>query len=157
MNEPDLEYGPTPANAQHEHTDIEPALANKFAIWLLIAMVISAGIVYGTFWLFEGREEEAGRATQQFPLAAGQIREPQGPRLQTQPFKDFYLLQQAEREKLTTYGWVDQGTGVVRIPIEDALRLMSERGMVASSPDTPAGLNQVVQDASSGRTTAPRY
>ena len=156
MNEADREYGATPADAQHEHTDIEPAIANRFAIWLVIAMFISAGIVYGTFWLFEGREEEASRAAQQFPLAAAQIREPQGPRLLTQPFKDIYLLRQAEREKLTTYGWVDQGAGIVRIPIEDALRLTSERGKVASSQETPTGLNQVVQDASSGRTSAPR-
>ena len=88
-------------------------------------MVISAGIVYGTFWLFEGQEQDGGQAAQLFPLAAGQVREPQGPRLQTQPFKDIYLLRQAEREKLTTYGWVDQSAGVVRIPIEDALRFMT--------------------------------
>ena len=157
MNDADLEYGPTPPDAQYEHTDIEPTIASRFAIWLAIAVTISAAIVYGTFWIFEGRAEEGGRAVQEFPLAAGQIREPQGPRLQTQPFKDIFLLRQAELEKLTTYGWVDQRTGVVRIPIEDALRLMSERGIVASSPQTPAGLNQVVQDSSSGRTTAPRY
>jgi hypothetical protein len=157
MNEADLEYGPTPENAQYEHTDIEPSIASRFALWLAVAVVISAAIVYGTFWLFEGQEKAAGQAAVQFPLAAGQVREPQGPRLQTQPFKDIYLLRQAEREKLTTYGWVDQGAGVVRIPIDDALRIVSERGLVPSSPQTPNGLNQVVQDSSAGRTTAPRY
>src|SRR5688572_23135174 len=118
MNEADLEYGPTPENAQHEHTDIEPAIAGKFAVWLVIAMLISAGIVYGSFWYFEGHEQAANTMAQQFPLAAGQVREPPGPRLQTQPFKEIYLLRQNESEKLTTYGWVDQSTGVVRIPIE---------------------------------------
>lgn len=156
MNESDLEYGPTPEDAQYEHTDIEPAIASKFAIWLAVAIVLSVGIVYGTFWLLEGRESEASRAAQTFPLAAGQVREPQGPRLQTQPFKDVYTLRTGEAEKLTTYGWVDQGAGVVRIPIDDALRLMSERGGVAATPQTPEGLNQVVQDSSSGRTSAPR-
>jgi hypothetical protein len=156
-NDADLEYGPTPPEANYEHTDIDPGIAGKFAVWLVIAMIISTVIVYGTFWMFEGRELEAGRAAQQFPLAAGQMRVPQGPRLQTQPFKDIYLLREAEREKLTTYGWVDQGTGVVRIPIEDAMRLVSERGGVPSAAQTPASLNQVVQDSSSGRTAAPRY
>ena len=156
MNDADLEYGPTPEGAEHEHTDIEPSIASKFAIWLAVAMVLSAGIVYGTFWLFEGQESDASRAAQTFPLAAGQVREPQGPRLQTQPFKDIYSLRESEHEKLTTYGWVDQGAGVVRIPIEDALRLLSERGGVAAVPQTPAGLNQVVQESSSGRTVAPR-
>ena len=78
------------------------------------------------------------------------------PRLQTQPFKDIYTLRESEREKLTTYGWVDQSAGIVRMPIEDALRILSERGGVPVGVQTPAGLNQVVQDSSSGRTAAPR-
>ena len=156
MNEADREYGPTPEGAEHEHTDIDPTIAGKFAIWLSIAMLISAAIVYGSFWFLEGNELEANRNAQVFPMAAGHTREPQGPRLQTQPFKDVYMLREAERERLTTYGWVDQGGGVVRIPIEDALKLMEQRGMLTSSPQKPSGLNEVVQDSSSGRTTAPR-
>ena len=70
-NEADLEYGPTP-ETRPEHTDIEPSIAWKFAIWLWSRCCISAAIVYGTFWLFEGREESANRAAQVFPLAAGQ-------------------------------------------------------------------------------------
>jgi hypothetical protein len=156
MTEADLEYGPTPENAEHEHTDIEPGIATKFAVWLGVALVLSAGLMYGTFWFFEGEQSDADRSTQVFPLAAGQVREPQGPRLQTQPFKDVYGLRGNEQERLTTFGWVDQGAGVVRIPIEDALRLMSERGGVPANPQTPQGLNEVVQDSSSGRTAAPR-
>jgi hypothetical protein len=157
MNEADLEYGPTPAGAEHEHTDIEPTIASKFAVWLFIAMVISGAIVYGAFWLFEGQEQAVAQADQLFPLAAGQVREPQGPRLQTQPFKDVYRMRQAENEKLTTYGWVDQGAGVVRIPVDDAMRILSERGAIHSTSQAPAELNTVVQDSSSGRTSAPRY
>ena len=69
----------------------------------------------------------------------GQIREPQGPRLQTQPFKDIYLLRQAEQDKLSTYGWVDQAAGVVHLPIDEAMRIMSERNAVESVPGSPAG------------------
>jgi hypothetical protein len=156
MNEADLEYGPTPPDAEYEHTDIEPSIATKFAAWLGVAMLLSAGLVYGTFWLFEGRAVTANQASQQFPLAVGQLKEPQGPRLQTQPFKDVYRLRRAEDERLTTYGWVDQGTGVVRIPVDEALRIVAARGLVPSAPQTPAGLNQVVQDSSAGRTAAPR-
>jgi hypothetical protein len=156
VNEGDLQYGPTPADAQHEHTDIEPGIATRFAVWLAIAMLISVAIVYGTFWLFEGREVAAGQSAQQFPLAVGQVREPQGPRLQTQPFKDIYMLRQAENEKLQSYGWVDQSAGVVRVPVEDAMRILSERGAIKSATQAPDGLNQVVEDSSAGRTSAPR-
>lgn len=157
VNEGDLQYGPTPPGAQHEHTDIEPSIATRFAVWLVVAMLISVGIVYGTFWFFEESEVSAGRAAQRYPLAAGQVREPPGPLLQTQPFKDIYLLRQAENEKLRNYGWVDQGSGVVHIPVEDAMRILSERGAIKSATGSPAGFNQVVEDSSAGRTSAPRY
>jgi O-acetyl-ADP-ribose deacetylase (regulator of RNase III) len=77
--------------------------------------------------------------------------------LQTQPFKDIYLLRQAENEKLSSYGWVDQGAGVVRVPVEEAIRIMSEREAIKSVGGSPAGLDEIVQDSSAGRTAAPRY
>ena len=157
INDADLEYGPTPDDAEYEHTDIEPSIASKFAVWLGVAMALSLGIVYGTFWLFEGQTEDADRAAMQYPLAVGQIKEPTGPRLQVQPFKDVYQLKRAEQDKLTSYGWVDQGTGVVRIPIEDAMRLIGERGGISASQPAADGLDKFVQDSSAGRTSAPRH
>jgi hypothetical protein len=157
MSDADLEYLSTPSDAEYEHTDIEPGIAGKFAVWLAIAMVISGAIVYGTFWLFEGREQVANQMSQQFPLAAGQPKEPPTPRLQTQPFKDLYQLKTTQLEKLNSYGWVDQGAGVVHIPIDEAMRLVAERGGVPAAAETPQNFNQIVQDSSAGRTAAPRY
>jgi hypothetical protein len=57
---------------------------------------------------------------------------------------------------LSSYGWVDQGTGVVRIPIEDAMRILAERGVATTGQGPPSGFNHVVQDSSAGRTSAPR-
>ena len=157
MSDADLEYGPTPEDSEYEHTDIEPGIAGRFALWLAIAMVISGGIVYGTFWLFEGQTVTWNEQVQRFPLAAGQTKEPPLPRLQTQPFKDVYQLKQEQLEKLSSYGWVDQGTGVVHIPIEDAMRILAERNAVAPTGQAaPGGFGQVVQDSSAGRTSAPR-
>lgn len=156
-NEWDLEYGATPADANREHTDIEPTIAWKFALWLGAAMLIAAGIVYGTFWLFEGRARTANRDAQVFPLAAGQAKEPPGPHLQTQPFKDIYMLRRNEQEKLTGYGWVDKGTGTARIPIDEAMRLVVERGVVQARPQgEAASVGQVAGDSSAGRMTVPR-
>jgi hypothetical protein len=92
---------------------------------------------------------------QQYPLAVGQVKEPPAPRLQTQPFKDIYLLHQGEAEKLGSYGWVDKEAGVTRIPIDRAIDVLLEKGIPART-EVPAGLNQVVEDSSGGRTTAPR-
>jgi hypothetical protein len=153
---PDAGYGPTPEGAQHEHTDINPGIGYQFAIWLTVAMLISGGIVYGTFLALGNITTENEAATQQFPLAAGQQQVPPQPRLQTQPFKDVYLLRETENQRLASYGWVAQATGTVRIPIDEAMRLTIERGLPVRPGASPEGLNMVVQDSSSGRTAAPR-
>ena len=68
---------------------------------------------------------------QQFPLAAGQVKVRPAPRLQTQPFKDVYLLKQGQNERLDSYGWVDKADGIVHIPIDRAIELTLERGLPA--------------------------
>jgi hypothetical protein len=155
-NELDVEYGPTPPDANREYTDIEPSIAWKFAIWLTVAMLISGAIVYGTFWLFESRARSADEAARVFPLAAGAAKEAPAPNLQPQPFKDIYLLRQSEQEKLSGYGWVDKNAGAVRIPVEDAMNLLIQRGELRSRPDQPQGVDQVVLDSSAGRVAVTR-
>jgi hypothetical protein len=153
--EHDLEYGPTPAGAQYEHTDVDVHIGYSFATWLAIAMILSVGLVYGVFWLFEDRQAAANVAAQQFPLAAGLEKEPPSPRLQTQPFKDIYLLKQGQAERLETFGWIDRDNGFVHIPIERAMELTREMH-VPARPDGKAAPTTVVQDSSSGRTAGVR-
>ena len=155
VSEHDLEYGSTPAGAKYEHTDIDVSVGYKFALWLSVAMLISVGIVYGTFFFFEGRERAASSEAQKYPLAIGQIKNPPLPNLQKQPFKDVYELRLSENEKLAAYGWVDKEGGVTRIPIDRAMEVMLQRGFPARSEGGNA-LNVVTQDSSSGRTMVPR-
>ena len=160
-DEHEREYGATPPDATREYTDIEPSIAWKFAIWLSVAVLISGAIVYGTFWFFEGREVTANREAQVFPLAVGQVKEPPAPNLQTQPFKDIYTLRASEQDALTGYGWVDKNTGAARIPVEDAMNLLVQRGALQTGQgQTGQGqsqpLNQVVADSSAGRMAVPR-
>ena len=154
-SEHDLEYGPTPPGAKYEHTDIDPAVGYKFALWLAASMVVSFAIVYGAFWFFERRATRANQAAQQYPLAADLERPRPTPTLQTQPFADIYTLRQGEADRLTTYGWVDKDGGVARIPIDRAMDMLVERGL-AVRPDAAGGVNVITQDSSSGRTTVRR-
>lgn len=159
----DLEYGSTPPGAKYEHTDIDPAIGYKFALWLAVAMLLSLAIVYGAFWFFERQERAASATAQQFPLAAQQqpgaerVERPQPtPALQTQPFMDIYTLRQGESEKLSTYGWVDKDGGVARIPIDRAMEVVLQRGFPVRADSPADAKNVVTQDSSSGRTTVPR-
>jgi hypothetical protein len=156
VHEIDDEYGPTPPGAKYEHTDIDVNVGYKFALWLFVSMLVSFAIVYGAFWFFEGRARAANTAAQKFPLAASvPHREPPTPNLQTQPFKDVYMMRQGENEKLTSYGWVDKEGGVTHIPIDRAMEVLLQRGFPARA-DGGNALNVVTQDSSSGRTIVPR-
>ncbi len=154
-NDADQEYGPTPPGAGYEHTDIDPGVGYRFALWLGVAMALSAALVYGIF-LFLGRQAvERDNAARRFPLAAGVSQEPPSPRLQTQPFKDVYQLKAEQRGALTSYGWIDKANGVAHIPIERAMELTLQRGLPARAGDD-AKRSTVVQDSSGGRTTTGR-
>jgi hypothetical protein len=151
----DVEYGPNPPGTTYEHSDIDAAFGYKFAIWLAVAMILSAAIVYGTFRVFDAQTSTADAAVQKYPLAAGRPKEPPLPRLQTQPFKDLYQLRLGEDGKLDSYAWVDKEVGVTRIPIDRAMEILIEKGLPARTGGTD-GKSLVVSDSSSGRTTVSR-
>jgi hypothetical protein len=67
-----------------------------------------------------------------YPLAAGQEdRLPPEPRLQTNPRADLKDLRDSEERVLESYSWVDRNGGVVRIPIDEAMKLTLQRGLPA--------------------------
>ena len=153
--DPDSEYGPTPPGAKYEHTDIDPAIGFKFAVWLTASMLVSFAIVYGAFWFFERRADRADDVAQQYPLAKDFERPQPTPALQKQPFMDLYELRQGEADRLSSYGWVDKDGGVARIPIDRAMEVILQRGLPIR-PDAPGGADGITQDSSSGRTTVRR-
>ncbi len=130
------EYLYQPHGAGHEHSDASVWIIVKFGLWLaLSAIVISAGMGL-LFGLFVKQSEET---TQEFPLAVGQEqRLPAAPRLQQAPVNEMYEFRKHENEVLDTYGWVNKETGVVRMPIADAMKLAVERGLPARAAQ-PAG------------------
>ncbi len=154
-NDADHGYGPTPPGAGFEHTDIEPGVGYRFAVWLAVAMVLSAALVYGIFAFLVSRAATNDELARTFPLARGVSQEPPSPRLQAEPFRDVYQLKTAQRGILTSYGWVNQASGVVHIPIDRAMELTLQRGLPTRAGSS-AMPSMVVQDSSAGRTSAPR-
>ena len=62
-------------------------------------------------------------------------------RLQAHPRQDLKELREAEDALLKSYGWVDKNEGVIRIPIDEAMKLVLQRGL----PSRPASEQQVVK------------
>ena len=55
----------------------------------------------------------------------------------SRPDRDLQAVRAQEDRILTTYGWVDKSRGVVRIPIDEAMRLVAEQGLPATA--APSG------------------
>src|SRR5688572_31600146 len=110
--------------------------------------------MYLFFVLFVKQSEET---TAEYPLAVGQEqRLPAAPRLQQFPVNEHYEFRQHEDAVLQKYGWVDKETGVVRLPIADAMKLAVERGLPARAPQPVAppdpAAAPVPQDAAPAQT-----
>ena len=129
------EYLGTPPGSGHEHTDANVWIIVKFGLWLVIsAIVIHVGLGF-LFALFVKQSEET---VVEFPLAGQEHRLPAAPRLQQFPENEFHDFRLREEAVLHQYGWVNKDTGVVRMPIEQAMRLAVERGLPATAAQAPA-------------------
>jgi hypothetical protein len=54
---------------------------------------------------------------------------PPGPRLQTDPEADYRRFHAREEQLLNGYHWVDKRGGVVRVPIEQAMKKLAQTGI----------------------------
>ncbi|HRC86863.1 MAG TPA: hypothetical protein PK413_14740, partial [Thermoanaerobaculia bacterium] len=88
------------------------------------------------WWLFVGiKKAEESRNPPPSPLPELSERQmPPFPRLQAEPEEELKQLHTEENRVLGSYGWVDRGQGVVRIPVEKALVLLGERGLPVPPP-----------------------
>jgi hypothetical protein len=114
----------------HEHSDVDIRGILGFGAALFVVAAVIHLLIYVLFGYFNVREN--ARVPAQYPLAASEgQREPPEPRLQTNPRQDLADLRAKEDEVLGSYGWVDKNAGVVRIPIDAAVKLTLERGLPA--------------------------
>ena len=112
----------------HETTDVNFRAILAFGGGLIIVGVGISFLVWLLFGYFTSRE--AQRVPPEYPLAVSQgERVPPEPRLQTAPREDLRDLRASEDVMLDSYGWVDKNAGIVRIPIDEAIRLTLQRGL----------------------------
>ena len=156
---PDDQYLETPPGAEYEHTDASIGIIAKFLLWLVVSAVVihvGLGLMYE---LLIQQSTEVGEP--RYPLARGDERRlPPMPRLQQFPPNELYQYRLGEEEMLHNYGWMNKNAGTVHIPIEEAMRLAIDRGVVRSRPQEGAQSAETAglmpSDASSGRTMERR-
>jgi hypothetical protein len=113
----------------HEESDV-----NVRAIFGFGAGLLAVGLVVQVLlWLLMNYyTKQAAQVPRDFPLSAEyQQQAPPEPRLQIHPQQDLRDLRAREDAMLHGYGWVDKNTGVARIPIEEAMKIVVQRGLPA--------------------------
>ena len=118
----------THAAGGHETTDIVVRPLVKAAAVLLVLTFGALLIVWYMFRLLAVPPNLEGPPPS--PLAGSRV-PPPSPRLQTMATQKLDLLKTraGEEEVLSSYGWVDRKTGVVRIPVDRAIELLAQRGL----------------------------
>ena len=154
----------------HEHTDVNVRQLLIYTAGLVLTCVVSAIIVWGLFIWFERLAAKndppvsplASTATQ-LPGAAAvsdgtrqgpdietllEKRGVSGPRLLTTEPTALRKLREMETGTLEQYGWIDQKTGVARLPIAEAKKKLLQSGVPVRG--------EALQDPSLGTRAASR-
>lgn len=117
-----------PGVVRYEPTDVETGPVAKAVAGLVVVTLLVVVLLLPAFsWL-----KSRATASQPPPPPMGQPdpgRLPPEPRLQTRPVQDLAAIRTEDDKLLAGYGWVDEPAGVVHIPIEEAMRLVVERGL----------------------------
>ena len=119
-------------HAGFEQTDVDAWAVGKFGITLVLVCLASLALLFGMFRLYRDKLNARPETAVIDPVKVF----PQ-PRLQLTPVRDLEAMRAAENQILTTYGWVDQQKGVVRIPIDRAIELLAARGLPARTTQPP--------------------
>jgi hypothetical protein len=95
-------------------------------IGLIGAALLGGLIVYGVFQYLAAHPPTTAPVN---PMAETEQQQfPPAPRIEDHPSIEVKDLRSQEDRILSTYGWSDKKTGVVRIPIQRAMQLQLERG-----------------------------
>jgi len=119
-----------------EVEDIRATPVLKFLVALAITCVVVALLLVA---FFRGMRSYVASLQPPPPHMKFEAdRAPSGPMLQEKPAPDLAAFRATEDAQLTGYGWVDQAQGRVHIPLEDAMRLLAERGLPRTAPEAVA-------------------
>jgi hypothetical protein len=122
---------PENPEVRYEKEDTNERSSFWFGVVILVVMV---GTAFATKPLYDllSRRETAAQAPAAYEAESDPAAlEAPAPRLQVRPEIDLAAFRAQEAAILASYAWVDKEHGIVRIPVEDAMRLVAEQGLPA--------------------------
>jgi len=116
-----------------EKQDIRATPVLQFLVGLAVTCVVVAFLLVA---FYRGMRSYVAGLQPPPPLMKFEAsRTAPGPVLQDKPTPDLRAFRAQEDAILSTYGWADKSRGVVRIPVEEAMRLLAERGLPRTAPE----------------------
>ena len=152
-NKPD-EHDINPVVA-HERKDVNVFQISAFGIGLLLSCIVVVFAMWAMFDFLFARENAKNAANPAAAMMSERPKLPPEPRLQAEPKIELKDLRSDEEAILNSYGWIDPNKGIVRIPIDQAIDIVAQKGL--PSKPSPTGLDNdgfrmIPADSSSGRT-----
>jgi hypothetical protein len=114
----------------HERTDVQAPILGWMALTLVVFLLLTIPMLIGVFKLlkWDDNRDQPERS----PLAITE--EPPAPVLQPVPSLELDEYRRQQRKLLGEYQWIDKQQQIVRIPIDEATRLIAERGLPKTPP-----------------------
>lgn len=132
--------GKTPKELGYETQDV----GWPFVLWSLgILTVLTIVSVFTLLWLFSARDKVTSVGAMPDVATAEERPVPTGPLLQQLPPLDMKAYKAEALAHLNGYGWIDEASGKVHVPIDRAIEMALEQGFASGTPalaveETPA-------------------
>jgi hypothetical protein len=117
------------SSAGHEVSDAGVRPIVLVGAGLASTLAVVGLVVYG---LFQYLSAHGSTSPQSNPMTVFDSQIPPVPHIEEHPAIEIQTLRAEEDRTLSTYGWVDKKTGVVRIPIDRAMELQLQQGFPVS-------------------------
>lgn len=110
----------------YEPSDLRPQAITAFAA---VLAVILGAVFLVSYWMYRQYRSDQAKEPAAASSLVSRVEIFPEPRLQVHAPQDLKELRAAEEATLNSFGWVDQNAGIARIPIDQAMKLLAERGL----------------------------
>src|SRR5580692_9630161 len=110
------DHGVNPG-VSHERRDINVFQVTAFGIGLLLGCIVTVFVIWGLFDFLYSRED------------AKNAENPAALMMKDNPKVELKDLRSDEAAILNSYGWVNPDKGTVRIPIDQAIDIVAQKGL----------------------------
>jgi hypothetical protein len=129
-------------DVSYEKADVQPTTIYWYLGALAISVILSYVVCVFVLRLTTKMAVEYDTPPPMIRQEMGSAYEnmPPEPRLQgvpghsSDPQTDLRLKIEADTEANEKYGWIDQNAGIAQIPVQDAMKIVAEKGLPGASP-----------------------